>query len=148
MPITITTSSIPTLKANLKAALQARAGLSGVQVSWGWPSAPAKEMILLGDVRDGTQDPAGMRSTPHHRDETYSVEVTIWVERIGADQQSATERAFELAAEIEDELRNDLTVGGAVRTAQVQGRVEIEERASDRARLALLTINVHCKARL
>jgi hypothetical protein len=142
-----------TFKTNLEAALDARPGLNGVQVTIGFPKVPAKELVMLGDIK-GTQEPASIGRLS--REERYKLEVTIKVERQGTDQSVPTTRAYAIAAELEQQLRDDPTVAGAVRIAQVggrqhdPGRYDLEEFVtSDGAgRMAVLTIDVACEARL
>jgi hypothetical protein len=144
------------LKANLLEALKLRAGLDGVQVTWGWPKTPAKEMIALTDIR-GRQEKAELGPRRRaNREESYKLEVIVKVEKQGVDQSIATLRAYALAAELEDQLLTDSTVGGVVREAQVGGRVgdpgrfDLEEFVtSDGAgRMAVLVIDVACQARV
>ena len=142
------TSTIPALKAALLSLLQARAGLSGVQVTYGMPAVsppPRREFIALTDA-DGDQETAALGRT--RREEVYRLKVLCSVLREGSDQQSATERAFALAAEIVSALRADPSVTGTVRTALVDGPLQLEEGASDQHRTALVTLSVLCTARI
>jgi hypothetical protein len=145
----VASSSIPALKRKLKARLEARTALSGVQISYGAPLPnPGREYIWLGDA-DGNQSAATMNPVTKPRNEEYTLQVRIWAQVEGTNQQTATERAFTLAAEIENELRDDITVNGAVRGAQFgEGEFRLEEMASDTARAALLTVSVFCEARI
>lgn len=136
-------SSIPALKKSLRALLAARTALSDVQVVYGAPLPnPAREFIWLGDVT-GSQDWA---TIGHTRVEDYDLDVLVSVAREGTDQQAATERAFELASEIELALRADQTVSGAVTVASFGGNVNLTELASTdgMSRGAHLTVQVHC----
>lgn len=140
------TSTVPTLKANLMTRLLARTGLTGVQVSYGIPLPdPQPEFIWLGDV-DGDQYFAALGHRA--REEDYTLTVTVDVLRRDSDQQSATERAYAIAAEIENELRDDPTVNGAVRTAEIKGRMRLSERHDDQAREAMLELSIYCQHRI
>lgn len=142
-------STIPAFKSALLAQLAARAGLANVQVSYGYPGpVPEVEYIWLADVR-GEQAIAvmGRRS----REEHYQLTVLIKTETSGvapADQQTATERAFTLMSELENQLRTDPTVNSTVRVAQVEGPIELVELAGKEARGALLTVTVAVEQRI
>ena len=140
------TSTVPTLKSNLKTQLAARGGLSGVQIAYGPPSVGMeREYIWLGDV-EGDQLFAAM-AAPNQRQEEYDLEVIVDVIREGTDEQSADERCFAIQAEIENQLRSDLTVNGAVTVAQI-GRFKLTENvtADGMTRTARLVTLVHCQA--
>jgi hypothetical protein len=58
-------------------------------------------------------------------------------------------------AELEAQLRTDPTVNGSLSgaaagagVAQIEGPIELVELAGDESRGALLTVSVHCKARI
>lgn len=139
-------STIPAFKAALAAALRSRANLANVQVSYGAPlPSPADEFVWLADI-EGEQEAAALGA--QRREEIYELMVIVNVIRAGADQQAVTERAYALAAEVENELRGDGTVGGVVRFAQVAGPFRLEEMASDTHRGAQLTITVAVRARI
>jgi hypothetical protein len=138
------TSSIPTLKKNLQSLLAARTQLHDVLISYGPPLAsPPREFIWLGDV-EGDQDWATIGGRV--REETYDLSLLVSVVREGQDQQGATERAFDLLAEVEDALRSDPTVTDAVLMASVGGRVDLAELASPDGmrRGAHLAAQIHC----
>lgn len=141
------TSSVPALKRNLATALAARTALSGIQVTYGAPLPnPGREYVWLADV-EGDEEPAALGRNRHA--ETYNLTVIIQALREGADQQSATERAYAFRDEIDTQLRSDVTVAGALGSgwAIVAGHFKLEELASDSQRGALLTITVACEAR-
>lgn len=136
-------SSVPALKANLVAQLQGRPGLSGIQVTNGPPlPAPQREFIWVGNA-EGEQVIAGF-SGPRH--EEYGVEVVISVIREGIDTPAADTRCFALFAELEQQLRTDSTVNGAVSFAEV-GAFRLSERASADGmnRESELVVTVNCK---
>jgi limonene-1,2-epoxide hydrolase len=139
-------STQPKLKGNLRDALALRPAIKGeVQVSWGFPKSPEKEFILLGDIRDDGQESAAMGM--QRRDERYTLEVIVKVEKNGTDQEATTLRAYALAGEVENTLRADATVGNAVLMARVTG-VGLVEFDGDQVRIAVLTVLVGCKARI
>lgn len=142
------TSTIPAFKAALLLALTNRAGLTGVQVTYGAPlPQPTREWIWLGDV-DGQQDAAAFGHS--RREEEFGMTVLIGVTRGGTDQQATSERAFTIAAEIENELRTNADVSGTVRLAEIKGPIRLEElSATDgTSRGAHLTITIRASARI
>lgn len=142
------TSTIPAFKAALLTALEARAALAKVQVSYGPPlPQPSAEWIWLGDA-DGEQDAAAFGHS--RREETFALTLMVGVKRGGNGQQAATERAFEIAEEIENELRTNADVTATVRLAEIKGPIKLEELASPdgTSRGAHLTITIRASARI
>ena len=139
------TSTIPAFKNALYTRLAARSGLSGVQVSYGWPTgAVSREHIILGGV-DGMQEFRTIGA--QHRFEEYTVTVYINVLREGVQQQTCDERCLALMAELENELRADPTVNNTVLTAEL-GSFVLEPMANDQQREARLRGGVSVKARI
>lgn len=140
------TSTVTAFKAALLTQLQNRAGLSGVQVSYGWPGGAVKrESIMLGGV-SGTQVFRTIGAT--QKMEEYALTVYITVIREGAGrQQNADERALALMAEIENELRPGITVNNTVLTAEL-GAFDLQPMASAETRQAILTVTINVMARI
>ena len=139
-------SSVPTLKGNLLTRLKARSGFTGVSVTWGLPlNLEEKELVMLLDV-EGDQVTAAFGQK--RRNEEYQLTILISIMGTRGDQQPASERAYALAAEIENELRDDPTVGGAVRVAQVKGPFDLRERTLGNQCESALTITVTCDQRV
>lgn len=133
------------MRAAFVALLQARAGLSGVQIGYGMPpGALQREHILLGPV-DATQEYRALGTTRKFED--YTVSVFISVTREGVQQQQADERALALLAEVEAALRTDPTVSNTVLTAQVS-RYRLEPLASESTREARITLEIETRARI
>ena len=133
------------MRAAFVALLQARAGLSGVQIGYGMPpGALQREHILLGTV-DATQEYRALGTT--RKVEDYTVSVSISVTREGVQQQQADERALVLLAEVEAALRTDPTVSNTVLTAQVS-RYRLEPLASESTREARITLEIETRARI
>lgn len=133
------------MRAAFVALLQARAGLSGVQIGYGMPpGALQREHILLGPV-DATQEYRALGTTRKFED--YTVAVFISVTREGVQQQQADERALVLLAEVEAALRTDPTVSNTVLTAQVS-RYRLEPLASESTREARITLEIETRARI
>lgn len=137
-------STAPTLLANLYTALVARAGLASVTVSYGPVLGAPREFVVLADVTSN-EDFAALGHLA--KEEGYTLTIYVSVLREGNQQQTCTERAYAIAAEVEDYLRGDPTVGGAVRIAQVT-RKDYEPFAGDSARQSILTLSVECSAQI
>lgn len=143
------TSTVPVLKNQLKKNLQARVGLSGVQVTQGPPfPLPEVEFIWLGDVK-GRQEWATIASPTKPKEEHYDLKVWIRVLRSNTpdDFKTAGDRAFALLAELENELRGDPSVTNTVRVAHV-GEFDFQEDAGAEMNQALLEVTVHVRARI
>lgn len=128
------TSTIPAFKLALKEALEARPGLSGVQVTYGSPlPSPSAEFVWLQGV-SGEQTARAIGKLS--RRERLRLAVQVSVLHNGQDQQIPTERAFELVAEIEECLRQDPTLDatyageGQIGVAEVAGDFELMEIVS------------------
>jgi hypothetical protein len=134
------TSSIPDALDNLITALQARAGLTGVQVREGWESSNLEpEAITIGGdtednddaAVDGDQTPAQLGA--QRREETFDIhcEIAVWSgDTDAASMKTVRRRAFTLLGEIEQQLRGpvgDPTLGGAVRYAQLAGPLGLRQ---------------------
>jgi hypothetical protein len=144
MPLTYY-STAPAFKAALQTALTARTGLSGVTVSYGAPTQGPRESITLGDI-SGSQEFAALGAL--RKDEIYTLDVFVSVLREGSQAKQCTERCFAIAAEIEDELRTNVTMSGTVRVAEVQSPFQLEEYASDQARQSVLTLGIQATERI
>lgn len=136
----MSTSSVPTFKAQLKTNLLARTGLANVQVTHGPPApVPEAEFIWLGDVR-GSQDWAAGQAL---KSEIY--ELTVWIRVLAStapdDFKTAGDRVFALLAELENELRGDKTVTGTVTSAQVTD-FDFQEDATGEQTLAVIEVTV------
>ena len=82
------------------------------------------------------------------KEESYILDVYVSVLREGNQQQTCTERCFALAAEIEDELRTNITMTGTVRVAELLSPFNLEEFASDQARQSILTLGIQAVERI
>lgn len=138
-------STAPAFKAALYTALQARAGLSGVTISYGAPLNAPREFIALADI-SGEQEFAALGAL--RKNETYTLDIYCSVLREGNQQQACTERCFELAAEIEDELRTNPTMSSTVRVAELRSPFSLEEYGSDQARQSILSLGIQATERI
>lgn len=146
------TSVVPTVLTTLKTRLQARAGLTGVQITEGYPLQPDLEFIALLDADPHDQEAAGQRSQPHAREESFVLVIEINVVRTGdADAAQTTDRAYALAAELENELRTDMTIGGSLGNgwAVVEGLPLFTAGPDGQGRReAAIRARVRCRARI
>ena len=144
-------SSVPAVKNALYDRLAARPALTGsVLVSYGPPYPnPAREFVWVADVPSGeySQRQIGAGPAPRHREEDYVLEVFCRVIREGGQQQECTERAYELAAEVEDEVADDPNINGSISTgylAEVVGG-GLAEAADDTKREAIVSVRIRCR---
>ena len=140
------TTTIPAFKAALLQRLQQREALLNVQVTYGWPSGSVhRESIMLGGV-SGNQTFRTIGGTQKMEEYALTVYITVIREGTG-NQQACDERALELMAEVEDDLREDLSVNNTVLTAEVSG-FDLEPMASAETREARLTLTIDVMARI
>lgn len=115
-------SSIPVVRAALWSAMAtAYAAETEVLLTYGHPGAASTPDMVALMSTDSVQEPGPMRTTQRTREETLRSVVTVSCWRGGGPevQQTVTERAFALAALMEDPIRTDPTLGGACRVAQI-----------------------------
>lgn len=146
MPLTYY-STAPAFKAAMLTALGNRSGLSGVTISYGAPLQGPREFIALGDI-SGSQEFRTMGGPVPKKEESYVLDVYVSVLREGNQQQTCSERCFALAAEIEDELRTNITMSGTVRVAELLSPFQLEEFGSDQARQSILTLGIQAVERI
>lgn len=132
------------------AGLAARAGLSGVQVTYGWPGADVaeRERIFTNNPR-GTHAPASLRTGRVYRDEQMEFDIVLQVEGVGKSAQEADERAVVLGAEIEEYVADNAgSLGVAGLNWFRMARVEMNNLYNDRGALSEITYTVAYQARL
>lgn len=103
----MTTSTMAALKANLRSALVADAGLAGVLVTYGETQDLRRETVRLGETETGTQAPAAFRGgSKVRRRESYILHV--YIEVVSKPTPEASEaRAVTLAGVVEDIVATD-----------------------------------------
>lgn len=148
------TSTIPALKNALHDRLTALTGtggtLEGVPVSYGFPQGELPhECVVVGNTRpDDGQRSAAMGY--QRREETYVIEIDCRVMK-PETQQTVTERAFALAAAIENSVRTWGTespaFGGVVRWALVTA-VWHDEGARPSERGCVVHLDISCAERI
>lgn len=131
--MTGTTSRAPQFKRDLLDAIKAK--IPGVQVEYQWPGPNTRpEAIFLGNISGASSVPS-MKSGRRSRDETYSVEVYVWVFRPDGTPLNGYDveaRAFELKAALDDVLADDPTFGGTVQWAGADTTFDTEWQAVDK----------------
>lgn len=81
-----------------------------VHVSYGRPTQPRKELVVLGKTTEVDVEQMALRQTRTRRDETYTTEIHVEVQSKATAQASET-RAAAIVADIEDLLANNPLVG-------------------------------------
>lgn len=137
-----------TAKQRIITALQARAGLAGVTVSYGAPSSSDEidpEMIFLGDVRFSQ---AWAALGARRRDEDYTIDLTVHVYQDGDEEQVVEERLWALFGEIEQALRDDPTLGGLLAMdAEIDGGEQTTRPSDPGGWVSRLSLRVRCRSR-
>lgn len=107
----MSTSTLPAVKAQLVARLQARSGLADVQVSYVWPGDAVEQAAMwLGDAR-GSNDYPVVRAGRKPRDETYTIDVFMQALSPDGWDETSEVRALELLSELEDSVAADVGLG-------------------------------------
>lgn len=132
----MSTSSIPAAIDGLLTLLRAQVD-AGTQVVDGFPrfTIADTDLIAVGGkpspTADGSQTAAVLGG--RRRDENYTLHVTCSSSRGGDDQKGVRDRVFALLAVVENTVRNNLTLGGAVNTAQVEGGITLSQTDAESA---------------
>lgn len=141
------TSTITAYRSALQAKLAARAGLAGVQISYGMPTgALSREHILFGEV-NATQEYRTVGGASGLKYENYDMTVHVGVVREGRQQQQADERALVIMTEIESAIRSDPSCSNTVLVSQLSA-YRLEPITSEQSRLTLLTLTITVQARI
>ncbi len=104
--------TIPLAKAQIRTTLQARVGLAGVLVQWGYPmESPAdRERIFIDDAKSVDRAWAGLGQL--RVDETYKLTIHAEVFQEGDDAMTCELRMWAIVAEVERAVLNDITLAG------------------------------------
>lgn len=130
---------------------------SPILVSYGWPQSNPPELVVVGDVT--SEQTVATMGVGRSREESLTCEVAVCVFQGGViDQQPVSERAFDLAGQLETYLRDagviastKATLGNAVRQASVIGLELIESDDEDllkKGRAAIVNVTVAATVRL
>ena len=147
-------SSIPRVKAALVAALDVALPDDDL-VTWGNPrGSKPREWVMVGNVR-GLQRAAAQGR--QRRKEHYVIEVQVTVTAADtADPQEIADRAFDIAAEIEELLRADESLGDVeglitaevVKTDLTEGMLAVSAGQTSGERMAEVMVHVACETRI
>jgi hypothetical protein len=153
----MSTSTIPAVIDALLAALRARPALQApdVAVVDGYPSRNLSQtrLITIGGQAEPTVtgDQTVTSLGNRRREEDYAVRVYCSADAGGTDQKGARDRAFGLLAELEETLRDDATLGGIVRYAEVAGSLTLlqtDESTAASGRWAEVSVDVRVRNRI
>lgn len=147
------TSSIPAAIAGLIATLKASPTLAGVDVFDGPPMAGENpDYMCVGHdptdpltAAEGSQTPASLGN--RSREESYEIACSLVAWSGGDSIAERRIRAMALFAGVEAAVRADITLGGAVRTAQV-GSYSLLQELTEQGASAGLRFRIICSARL
>lgn len=111
-----TTSTVTDFKTAVVAALAARPELNGVQVSYAWPGPQTRsEAIFFSESLSGDSTVPTIKAGRKQREESYDLEIVVWVFHnagtAATAAQSAEVRAFELMQSVDDYLADDPRAG-------------------------------------
>lgn len=141
--MTTETSAIHAWLCAFADALELRSGLADVLVTTGYVEDTGKrDSIQIADQVDGEQT-WGLLGN-RRRDETFTASGIIWVKRAGKGEdviRAVRERAFDLLAEIEDELRLRPRVSSTVKLAAIT-RYSVDQGANTDGRWCQLDFEV------
>lgn len=151
-------STAPSVKSALLTLLRADDGLSGVQIDYADPGAAiADEEIFYGRTIETEKPGAGLGQ--RRQTETYDIEIYVYVKLDGDDPQTCEERCWTLVAELENVIRANNGVNGALSVALkdlagsnaagwvVMGAIEMTPFTYQGARVAEALCKVHVEAR-
>lgn len=147
------TSTIPAAISGLLATLRPSPGLTGVIVYDGPPmTAEQSDWVAVGfdpiDLTtsvDASQVPASLGNRA--REESYQIACSLASWSGDEDMAARRARALDLFAAVEAALRTDITLGGAVRTAQIASYSLTQEQTTQGASVGV-RFRVACSARL
>lgn len=145
-----TRSTVPTARATLLAALQAKPALAQIQVAYQHPGdAREADSIYLGEVRRDSSIPT-LRAGRKTREERFTIDVWVDCAGDGPTAQTASERAWGYVGELEDILADDPSLG-LTAPFRVVGTSGDENLFFDEARRgfgSLIRVGVECETRL
>lgn len=141
------------VRRKLVSLLDARTGLDAVSVTYGWPGLDrtARQMIYTDSSASGEQSPASLRSGRTFYNERATLTVTIRVEAVGGNQETADTTCEALALELGQCIADNRTLATSgtalVNWIRATGWVN-ESGFNDHGYLALLTYTFEYDARL
>lgn len=145
------TTSIDEAETALKAAIVARSvipanALAGVKIDLGHPgSSLLNEHVWISGVADAEhgRETTGIGAEQHY--ERYDLRVNVWRSGQVNDYATLRTRAHAMAAEVEEALRADHTLGGVVWDAIVSRVARDEGPWGDTGRAMNIELTVTCR---
>lgn len=130
----------------LKAALASRPALADVHLDIGFPiengGGPYDEHIWIsGEIPDWKQEWEVTGLGAQAKEETFSLSVIVRVFLEGATYVVSRDRAIALVGEIEQEMRDDWTVGSSVFDMSVKGGI-LHESVHEKAREVIVILDL------
>lgn len=151
-------SAIPAAQDNLARQLEGRSGFGkkgtrqAVRVSVGYPSKGMRndDVWISGVIDDWEQEwSTTADGAPAGIDETFTLHVLFFVKRKGDDYPALRAQITGLVAELQAQLRDDITLDGAVQLATItSGGNGWDEGVDASGRSAFIDVPVHCEAYL
>lgn len=141
------TSTIPAFIDGLLSRLQARPALLGVHVTDFKPDEQEQDDWIMLDGAEPSEQEAAALGRLRREEEFFHEILVSCVRSYGDPQKTARDRAFALVQEVENELRDDPTVGLVVRECQVI-TVKLENRADGQRREARVTVRIRARHRI
>lgn len=149
--MTIPASTVPLAVGYLYDTIKAAVNDPAVLVSYGPPALnhPDDMIIIEGISREITPLQMVGSGGAGWLDESYVVEVNVWVYRGGADARTVLERASALADIVVAAVRTDPSLGGAVVVAHPE-RVDYTQSWNDdhTGRLVEALVGIRCRTRI
>lgn len=142
----MSTSTVPALKGAVLDLLAAAPALAGVQVEWTHPGPNAlqAECVYFGD---SIVDEQAVVNGNRRRDESYRLDVVVSVEHYTTDARATEERAWQLAAAIEDVVRQNPRPLPEVLSVMVGGKRQANYPDTD-GRVSEVVVSLSCRARI
>ncbi len=140
--------TIPLAKAQILATLQARAGLAGVLVRWGYPTeSPAdRERIFIDDATGVGRQWAALGQL--RIDETYKLTIPVEVFQEGDDPMACELRMWAIVAEVERAVLNDITLAGILNWGTKPSSMDPKCFPSGDGWWSVVALTFDCSARI
>lgn len=153
MPSSPSATQVFAVRRKLVSLLNARAALAAVSVTYGWPGVDRSErQMIYTDARaTGEQTVAAMRADRTYYTERGRLEVTIRVEALGGDQETADTTCEALALELAQCIADNKTLAtsGTALVNWIRSTGWVNDSGfNDLGYLALLTYTFEYDARL
>lgn len=142
-----TYTRIPNAQDGLVTLLQGRAALDGVTISTGWPGTiEHKHVWVGGDVTGWERTRLASGAVPPE-EESFVLRLRLVVLEATDSYTVARDELVELVDEVVQAVRSDVTLGGAVALAHIEGG-EFQEFVAADGRGCQVRLDVRCIADL